>query len=371
MKKNILFPLFVLLFAILACGDDSISVTPTQGVSVFDTKATVYGFFPSPPELTEERFIANLQGIGEHGDVIMVMRAVPWANFIESPDAKSKDINELRDLLSLAGSYRLEPIFVIDPLNGLDRRQIAPLPPDLAGGDFSTPELRAAFKNFALRLVREFSPRYLGLASEINTYADAQPDDFLNYLSLYREVYTAIKAEAPDTQIFVTFQWDDLNNAIPFDTTLDGEPFQPKWDQIEVFEPELDVWAISSYPYVAFDDASEIPADYYMPLLTRTDKPLAVAEGGYSSRDIEPFTGTPQDQVGYLTAIEDQIGDHLIFWIYLILDDVNAEAYRQHLSQDIGDSADAILWFEAVGLRTFDGTPKPALETWDSIRNKP
>jgi len=372
MKKTILIPLLALMVATLACEEGGmISVTPTPTVSVFDTKDTVFGFFPSPPELTAESLIANLQGISEHGDVIMLMRSVPWADFIESPDAKSKDIKELQDLLSLAGGeFGLEPIFVIDPLNGLDRRQIAPMPPELAGSNFGTPELRAAFKHYVLRIVREFSPRYLGLASEINTYADAQPDDFLNFLSLYREVYTAIKAEALDTQTFVTFQWDDLNNVISFDTTLDGEPFQPKWEQIEIFEPELDVWAISSYPYVVFESANDIPTDYYTPLLSRTDKPLAVAEGGYSSRDIEPFRGTYQDQVIYLTAIETQLGNDLAFWIYLLLDDVNGEAYRQHLSQSLGETADTILWFEAVGLRQSDGTPKPALEVWDSIRNK-
>lgn len=370
MRKTLLLPLIALLIVSLACEEEANKISSTPTVSVFDTPNTAYGFFPSPPELTAESFLANLQGISEHGDVIMLMRSVPWTDFIESPDGKSNDIKELGDVLSLAAEKGLEPIFVIDPLNGLDRRQIAPLPPELQGSNFGTPELRAAFKHYVLRIVREFSPPYIGLASEINTYADAQPDDFQNFLSLYREVYYAVKAEAPETQVFVTFQWDDLNNAIPFDTTLDGEPFHPKWNQIEIFEPELDVWAISSYPYVMFENATEIPADYYTPLLTRTDKPLAVAEGGYSSRDIDPFRGTPDDQAGYLSAIENQIGDELIFWIYLLLDDVNGEAYRQHLSKSIGDTADTILWFEAVGLRHSDGTPKPALATWDQIRNK-
>lgn len=370
MKKTLLLPLIALIVVSLACEEESGNIPSTPEHSVFDATDTAYGFFPSPPELTAESFLSNLQGISEHGDVIMLMRSVPWADFVESPDGRSKDIKELGDVISLAAEKGLEPIFVIDPLNGLDRREIAPLPPELQGSNFGTPELRSAFKHYALRIVQEFSPRYLGLASEINTYADAQPEDFQNFLGLYREVYYAVKAESPNTQIFVTFQWDDLNNAIPFDNTLDGEPFHPKWEQIEIFEPELDVWAISSYPYVAFENAGDIPPNYYTPLLDRTDKPLAVAEGGYTSRDIEPFRGTPEDQVEYLTAIENQIGDKLIFWIYLLLDDVNGEAYRQHLSQSIGETADTILWFEAVGLRHSDGTPKPALDTWDQIRNK-
>ncbi|MEW5870323.1 MAG: hypothetical protein AB1894_13695 [Chloroflexota bacterium] len=70
---------------------------------------------------------------------------------------------------------------------------------------FGNPQVRAAFSNFALRIARQFHPRYIGLASEINTYIDAHPEDFQNYLSLYREVYAQIKAEVPDAQVFVTF----------------------------------------------------------------------------------------------------------------------------------------------------------------------
>jgi hypothetical protein len=220
-------------------------------------------------------------------------------------------------------------------------------------------------------MAREFHPRYLGLASEINTYADAHPDDFVNFVSLYREIYAAIKAESPTTQVFVTFQWDDLNNAIPFDPT-GGERYQTKWEQIEVFEPYLDMWAISSYPFVAFDSSADIPPDYYTPLLTRTDKPLAVAEGGVNSRPIGQFKGNPQDQVDYLNAIHTQLGERLAFWIYLILNDINGEAYRDFLAKNgMQSNADTILWFAAVGLRELDGRPKPALQVWDAFRGAP
>ena len=69
MKKPILFPLLALILAILACEEGGKpTITPAPTVSVFDMKDTVFGFFPSPPELTEESFISNLQGISEHGD---------------------------------------------------------------------------------------------------------------------------------------------------------------------------------------------------------------------------------------------------------------------------------------------------------------
>ena len=77
---------------------------------------------------------------------------------------------------------------------------------DVKDADFSKPNVRSAFINHTIWIVNEFKPRYLGLVSEINTYVDAFPDDVPNYLSLYREVYGRVKAVAPDTQVFVTFQ---------------------------------------------------------------------------------------------------------------------------------------------------------------------
>ena len=366
--NKFIFAIFAILLASLACGDTpTASIPPTPEVSVFDSGRTVYGFFPSPPELTNESLLSTLEGIRQHGDVILVQRPVPWAAFIESPDAESQEYTDLVNLLTVASQHSLEYILVIDPLNGLDRRQFANLPNELEGGNFGTPEIRAAFKNYAIRMAGDLQPRYLGLASEINTYADAQPADFKNFVSLYRETYAAIKTVSPKTQVFVTFQWDDLNNVIPFDSA-DGEPFQPKWEQIEIFEPQLDIWAISSYPFVAFESAVEIPADYYTPLLARTNKSLAVAEGGMNSRPIGQFSGTPQDQSDYLSAIHHQIGARLHFWIYLVLDDINGEAYRDFLAQNgMETNVDTILWFAAVGLREMDGTPKPALKIWDQI----
>jgi hypothetical protein len=366
----------ILLLSGLTCGGGTPSPTatpttavhpsPTPSASVFDTGRTAFGFTPSSPEITAESFTATLQAIRQHGDVILTMPQVPWAEFIHQSDGDSPTIDEMRNTLDFARQYGLETIFVIDPLQSFDRRKIATFPPELAGGNFGTPAVRQAFKNFALRLVREFQPRYLGLASEINTYADAEPEDFAHYLSLYHEAYAAVKAEAPETQIFVTFQWEDLNSLGPFS---DDEPGRVKWEIVESFEPELDLWAISTYPYFAFDDATQIPADYYTSLLSRTSKPLAVAEGGYLSQDAGPFHGSPQGQVGYLEALNAQIGERLAFWIYLVIDDFDIEAYARHLTEH-GSPADVetVELFGSLGLRSKDGEPKPAMEVWDRLR---
>ena len=66
----------------------------------------------------------------------------------------------------------------------------------------ANPDVRSAFTNFAMYILRTYHPAYLGLGSEVNTYANAYPEDYPNYLSLYQDVYDQIKAESPETQVF-------------------------------------------------------------------------------------------------------------------------------------------------------------------------
>lgn len=378
MKRKLLASLSVLLIATLACGGASEGTPipiPTLESSPYDLGRTLYGFFPSPSEITIESVVATYKAIGEHGDVVLLQQNIPWKDFADSAeaqpsaDAPSSTITDIHNQYVLARQNGLEVIFVVDPLNGLNRREFQGLPFGWEAS-FANPKVRAAFTNYTLRIVREFHPRYLGLGSEINTYADSYPEDFPNYQSLYHEVYQLVKAEAPDTQIFVTFQWEEMNNLIP--DLAQGQPYEPNWGQMEGFEPELDLWVISSYPFVAFGNGADIPADYYSPLLTQTSKPVAVAEGGFSSRPVGPVSGAPQDQVDYISAIHEQIGgDQLAFWIYLILTDLNLDSYAGIMKrQGQGDDVNTLGMFTSVGLREVDGTPKPALGVWDEFRSK-
>jgi hypothetical protein len=365
--KRMLCIVCAMMLASIACDLGQLAPIPSLETSPFASGTTVFGFFPSPPEASEQSILNHYRTLGRHADVILLQQPVPWRDFYEKAEADSPSINDIHNQYVLARQNGMEVIFVVDPLNGLNRREFFGLPMGWEAS-FANPRVRSAITNYALRIVREFHPPYLGLASEINTYADAFPEDFPNYLSLYQSLYDAIKAEAPSTQVFVTFQWEDLNNLIP--TAAEGRsPYQTNWETVEAFEPRLDVWAISSYPFVVFHSASEMPHDYYAPLLGRTSKPLAVAEGGYTSQLVGPFPGSPEDQVVYLRAIHDQIGPRLRFWIYLLLSDFNLESYAKMMrDQGQGQDVETLGMFAAVGLTRFDGTPKPAIELWDAYR---
>ena len=76
------------------------------------------------------------------------------------------------------------------------------------------------------------------------------------------------------------------------------------------------------------------------------------------------------NKIDHLKAIHSQLGARLTFWIQLVLFDINTEFYRDFLAENgMETTADTILWFGAIGLMDTDGSPKPALQKWDSIRN--
>lgn len=338
-------------------------ITPVSR-EVFDFSRTGFGFFPTPPEPSVDSSVENIKNMSDHADVLLFQEQVPWIDFQNGVDAESNRITGVGDLIDYVEFYGMQSIIVVDPLNGLNRRQFQGIPSEWGEVDFSTPEVRTAYKNFAVRLARDFQPDYLGLASEINTYLDAYPEDAEHFISLYKETYAAVKEESPDTRVFVTFQWDDLNRL-----DGDGTAFDIKWDQIEAFEPELDIWAISSYPYFAFDTPAEIPDDYYSPLLTRTDKPLAIAESGWTSQEVGDFTGSPEGQAEFLRIVDSQIGGRMVFWINLLYADLNWEDYRLIFAeQGTVEDMTTLSNFVSLGLTSTDGEPKPALAVWDELR---
>lgn len=358
----------LLLLVSLACNAaQSIPATPQN--SVFDSGRTAYGFFPSPPETTLESVFQLFKDMGAHGDFVLIQQNTAWEDFVNGTDGESQTRTDLINQVKLARQNELEYIFVIDALNGLNRREFVGLP---AGwqASFANPDVRSAYRNYALWVVQTFHPRYLGLASEINTYMDAHPDDAPKFISLYNEIYALVKAEAPETQVFVTFQWDDLNNMFPQPEEGNRQPFDTNWEQIEAFEPNLDLWVISTYTYFVFNN-EDIPADYYTPLLTRTDKPLSVAEGGFTSQAVGGVNGSSESQVAYLTALHDQLGPRLAFWVNTLLSDINIDAYAAQMQKEGRDPQDALSLgaFAHIGFLNSDGSPKPALEVWNSFRN--
>ena len=372
-----------IVFFVVLCGGRAVSQTHSPGPgwtgppkarapenSVFDEERTLFGFFPSSPAPTLQAVLTLFKDLGEHADFTLIQPNIPWKDFANDVEGQSKLRQEIINQVVLTRHHGLEAAVVVDPLNGLNRREFHELPFGWRAS-FGTEKVRKAYLNFVRWIVTTFEPRYLGLASEINTYMDAHPEDAPNFISLYNEAYRTIKVLSPGTQVFVTFQWDDLRNMIS-EAAEGRTPDTINWEQMEAFEPHLDLWAISSYPYFVFGGDTPIPPDYYTPLLNRTGKPLAVAEGGFSTGSVGALNLDYDDQIGYLEAIHDQLGERLTFWVYLLLYDLDMEALGEQWYQLGLDTDDfgTLSLFSDIGFKHDPGSPKPALEVWDMYREE-
>ena len=207
--KRLITLIPALTMAALACGTQTPSMPstpfPTLASSVFNSGRTTYGFFPTPPEVSVDSVMKIYKDLGNHADFVLIQENVPWNDFVNSVDGSSQKRTDIINQVTLARQNHLDAIFVVDGLNGLNRSQFSGLPFGW-NASFANPNVGTAYTNYSLWVVRMFNPRYLGLASEINTYLDTHPDDAQNFISLYNEIYKAVKSKAPDTKIFVTFQ---------------------------------------------------------------------------------------------------------------------------------------------------------------------
>ncbi len=224
---------------------------------------------------------------------------------------------------------------------------IVKAPPGMPDATLSDPEWREAYKQAVLDVMRAARPLYLSVGNEVNRWyeaygaADGDPNGFQHFVSLYAEIYTAVKAASPETIVFCVFSREIVE-----------ENREADLDVLERFEPDtLDMLVFTSYPYAVagINSTADIPDDYYAEAAAyMPGKPFGFSELGWSS--LEPFGGE-LGQKDFLNAIAgrltlDQAVDlHLIAWCWL---------------HDLeGD--------DTTGLITHDGTEKLGYAAWKDI----
>jgi hypothetical protein len=162
MKPGLLFGFLSLCLAGLACGSGTPAPIPTLSSSPFDLSRTLYGFFPSPPEVTTQSVYDTYKTIGQHADVVLLQQNIPWNEFAASPDGTSSHITDIHNQYILAHRNGLEVVFVVDPLNGLNRREFQGLPSGWEAS-FANPKVRSAYTNFTLLTGVELPISNLGM----------------------------------------------------------------------------------------------------------------------------------------------------------------------------------------------------------------
>jgi len=292
--------------------------------------------------LDESSWINAFELLGNNAEFVLHHVQIDWELFENTSDVdinQSEELQFLYFITEMSKLYNLDVFIVIDPLT----QNRENLDPNSVGMNFSVSGVRQAFKNIAIHIAQYYSPIYLGLGSEVNTYIHHHPEDKNNFISLYKETYDLVKQESSETKITTTLQFESMAGL---------HEAEAHFEIIDEFEPKLDIIGITTYPSPYFRTPDEIPDTYYSQLKEYTNKPVIVAESGWPSGGNLAYHGSEKNQRRFLIRfVELTIDIDLELWIWWFL----------HDWEEYGD------FFSTMGLRKSNGIPKTSWFVWKNI----
>ena len=191
--------------------------------------------------------------------------------------------------------------------------------------------------------IAELGPDYLVLGPEINFLAIYRPDELSELASVFRELYDRLDTLAPTTRLGTSIQYDIL-----LEELLSGS--DAAWiDELgtQDFVGLTTYFDSSDERHAKFPTPLDIPEDYYQSARARLgwDVPIVFTEVAWSSH------------------YEDGLVNQLLFLNRLptLFEVVRPANVIWGLQHDIHEYySGEIAPLNQIGLRTLDGTPKPA-----------
>ena len=341
---------------IASCGGGA--STRTRDAGEGEARSFMMGISTLPRELNAKSYDEAFKLAGDTGDMVLIQRTPPWADFLPGADIGKQTAETTAAEKQAIADGKLRLFFAIDPTDSsTGRDRLAGLPPSSSGKTFADADIRAAFVSYAKYVALNYKPAYLALGVEINLYLDKNKESLADFASLYAEAYDRVKEISPETQVTVTFQYEDLQAILP----TEDKHFSD-WPLLQEFDPRLDVMAISTYPSFAFDTPAAIPDNYYSQLRAFTDRPIVIAEMGYSSAaGVQGINdGTEEEQDAFeKRALTEAQSLRMPFVIWFAGWD---PAFAKDTPLEV---------FQHIGLRRTDDTEKPAWQTWVEAARRP
>jgi hypothetical protein len=314
------------------------------------------GFSPIPPRYSVQAVLQGIDLWSTRAEVAIIHEDLPWADLLAglSPDAIID-----RDKQSLVNYLRgkgLALFYMLDLTDGLSRAEEAPAL-RTAGRSLQEPAVQQLARAWGLAVQRRLTPEYLGLAAETNLIRAAAPAGLYQAVrQVANDTSTALSAAGASSRRFVSVQvetaWGRLGGT--------NAPYVGV-EQDFIDFPFVQALGLSSYPYLAYAQPEDLPADYYSRLRGSRSLPMLVVEGGWSSASVGTVTSSPDAQARYITRHAD------------LLDSVGAVACLQLQFADVDIAAlppplpPNLPLFVSIGLADSQFNAKPALARWDSL----
>jgi hypothetical protein len=267
------------------------------------------------------------------------------------PDFKSVAAKTMK----AAVNANLTPVLALSPtrMEGMRGEYDVPAKVRSSAGknlSFGNKKVFEPYMADALDLAR-LHPPYLCLATEINLLAFKDIKQYIAFAGVYKKLYTEVKKISPSTKVCVSFQWDFLYT---MDTKEPGK-IKEHSKLIDIFRPELDLVAFTSYPFILYSSPDKIPGNYYTKIydhIQRSDEVMFMEIGWPSTGK-----GSEDSQVQFirmLPSLMANVRPRVVAWS--LLHDVSGSG----LTDELGHT----------GLLHGDGRAKPAFDEFLAIRRR-
>ncbi|MBR74193.1 MAG: hypothetical protein CL872_04580 [Dehalococcoidaceae bacterium] len=221
------------------------------------------------------------------------------------------------------------------------------------GSSLDTPIIYNNLLEEIIFFTQAYEPDFFALGVEINLTYEKNPSIFRSYLNLYSDAFKEIKKINPNIKIFPIFQYEELLGIMP-----DSPRHTPRWEMVNMFSKQIDLFAISSTPSNLSVTDRDVPANYYNQLTNITTRPIMFT--GIS------FSGS-QSRIEETPTISEQ--NRFIKTFFSDIKNLNCEAVIWIQLNDFIDSNNGILY--EYGLRDKNKKQKEAFNEWiKNLNNK-
>lgn len=351
-----------------------IIISCTKGDPTPASRTFYLGFTPFPYEATLDAVEFSYQKIKQDADIINhhFDNGVPW---VEAETNSAFHPNVMSDWsyrkTNTPAGHKL--YLSAGPIN-ISRNGLAnyrgeaddmPLPAPWNTYKFSDQPVKTAYLNYCKRIIDFFKPDYFNMAIEANLLYFNTPEKWNDYLVFHEYIFTQLKAAYPSLTIF-----SSVTGAQMLSGAITGSDYIKQRDAAKQLLAFSDIYALSLYPYLSSYLGNPYPANMFTELFSISDKPLAVAETGYTAQtfsiDVQPgtsvtITSDADKQEKYIRDLLEACTErNALFVINFVVRD-----YDQ-LWQAIGSPTDFVIAWKDTGLYDENGTTRKAFDVWKS-----
>lgn len=330
------------------------------------TRSFLMGFTRWPADLTRDGVAIAEEYAYAHGDIVSVtfIGGIPWSEALDNKPYPQ----DVQDNLNYRPPPGKKLFLSISPLDK-DRRGLAPywgetdnqpLLPPWNREALNSARVKRAYLNFVLRAIDTMRPDFLAIGVESNVLLSRNPDKWLQLKELHRETYLAVKKLYKTLPVFFTTDVLHYKRLV-----RDAKGSQQEKEVMDLMRYS-DLFAMSVYPHMSLEVGRPVPANF-LDFATRFKRPVAVAESGMSSQDVDMrsystmLRGSDADQYQFTELLlRTAARDYYEFVINFASTDFERLVARL---QPPGDDL-ARIW-AYTGMQTSGKRPKPASAVWD------